>query len=382
MLLSSLLVAPDSFKGVLSSDEVCAVIKDRALAIFPEINVRCVPIADGGEGSVDCFLSAVGGFKKMLRVTGPHGRPIDAFYGLLPDGTAVIEMAAAAGLPLMGDAPCAADATTYGVGELMADALAGGCKKILLCLGGSATNDGGCGMAAALGVRFFRGGQTFVPTGRTLCDIEKIDPSGVLSRFSDVEVTVLCDVKNPLCGPMGAAFVFAPQKGATPDDVVLLDRGLAHLAQRIQTDMGREIADIPGAGAAGGMGGGAVAFLGARLVPGIEAVLEAVHFDDLLTGTDLVITGEGRIDGQTAGGKVVSGVLAHARAASVPTIALADIVGPGAEQLYDLGLCGIFVANRRAVSFEEIQKTARRDLASAAENLFRYTAAITATQTD
>ena len=367
----NILVAPDSFKGTLSSAEVCAIVREAAAAVLPGARVRCLPVADGGEGSVDCFLAAAGGVKKELTVTGPLFRPVRGFYGVLPNGTAVIEMAAAAGLPLTGDAPSAADTTTYGVGELIADALGGGCRSLLLCLGGSATNDGGCGMAAALGVRFFSHGKPFIPTGRTLSDIEKIDPSGAVSRLSGVRFTVLCDVRNPLCGENGAARVFAPQKGATAEEVVLLDRGLFHLAARIKADLGTDVLNLPGAGAAGGMGGGAVAFLGAHLTPGIEAVLDAVRFDDLLQTADLVVTGEGRIDGQSAGGKVVSGVLARAKMAGVPTVALAGALGKGAERLFGMGLCGMFATGRAGAPFDEIKKTAREDLLRAAAAMFR-----------
>lgn len=366
-----ILVAPDSFKGTLTSAEVCDIVREAAAAVLPDAEVRCLPVADGGEGSVDCFLAAAGGVKKELTVTGPLFAPVKSFYGVLPDGTAVIELAAAAGLTLTGDRPSAADTTTYGVGELIADALENGCRRVLLCLGGSATNDGGCGMAAALGVRFYRKGKPFVPTGRTLADIEKIDPSPALSRLSGVRVTVLCDVKNPLCGVNGAAFVYAPQKGATPADVALLDRGLFHLADRIRADTGLEIRDLPGAGAAGGTGGGAVAFLGASLTPGIEAVLDAARFDDLLKTADLVVTGEGRVDAQSAEGKVVSGVLARTRKAGVTTVALAGAVGSGAQRLYALGLAGIFDTGRAGLPFDEIKKTAREDLLHTAEAMFR-----------
>ena len=366
-----ILVAPDSFKGTLSSAEVCDIVREAAAAVLPDAEVRCLPVADGGEGSVDCFLAAAGGVKKELTVTGPLFAPVKSFYGVLPDGTAVIETAAAAGLPLTGDTPSAADTTTYGVGELIADALSHGCRSLLLCLGGSATNDGGCGMAVALGVRFFSGGEPFVPTGRTLSDIEKIDPSGAVSRLSGVRFTVLCDVKNPLCGERGAAYVFAPQKGATAEEIVLLDRGLFHLAARIKTDLGADVLNLPGAGAAGGMGGGAAAFLGARLTPGIEAVLDAARFDERLKTADLVVTGEGRIDGQSAGGKVVSGVLARARKAGVPTVALAGALGKGAEQLFGMGLFGMFTTGRAGLPLDEIKKTAREDLLRAAAAMFR-----------
>ena len=366
-----IIVAPDSFKGTLTSAEVCAVVREAAAAVLPHAAVRCLPVADGGEGSVDCFLAAAGGVRRELTVTGPLFRPVSGYYGILPDGTAVVELAAAAGLTLTGDTPSAADTTTYGVGELIADALSQGCRSILLCLGGSATNDGGCGMAAALGVRFYRENKPFTPTGRTLSDIEKIDPSAALSLLDGVNVTVLCDVKNPLCGQNGAAYVYAPQKGATPEEVALLDRGLSHLADRIGADLGVDVRALPGAGAAGGTGAGAVAFLGASLTPGIEAVLDAVRFDDLLQTADLVVTGEGRVDAQSAEGKVVSGILARTKKAGVPTVALAGAIGPGAQRLYALGLAGIFDTGRAGLPLDEIRKTAREDLLRTAAAMFR-----------
>ena len=367
----NIIVAPDSFKGTLTSAEVCAAVREAAAAVLPHAAVRCLPVADGGEGSVDCFLAAAGGVRKELTVTGPLFRPVSGYYGILPDGTAVVELAAAAGLTLTGDTPSAADTTTYGVGELIADALSQGCRSILLCLGGSATNDGGCGMAAALGVRFYRENKPFTPTGRTLENIEKIDPSAALSRLDGVNVTVLCDVKNPLCGQNGAAYVYAPQKGATPEEVALLDRGLSHLADRIGADLGVDVRALPGAGAAGGTGAGAVAFLGASLTPGIEAVLDAVRFDDLLQTADLVVTGEGRVDAQSAEGKVVSGILARTKKAGVPTVALAGAIGPGAQRLYALGLAGIFDTGRAGLPLDEIRKTAREDLLRTAAAMFR-----------
>lgn len=252
--------------------------------------------------------------------TGPDFRKISGFYGLLADGyTAVIEMAAAAGLPLMEGRLCAEGATTYGVGELILAAIRDGARRIILGLGGSATNDGGCGCAAALGVRFLDGtGAEYVPVGGTLDRLCRIDMSHRSPLLNGVEIVTMCDVDNPLCGPNGASAVFGPQKGADPDMVTRLDRNLRHLSEVIRQDLGREIADLPGAGAAGGMGAGVMAFLGSRLQMGIETVLDTVGFDALLPGATAVLTGEGRIDCQSLRGKVVIGIAHRARQGTGP----------------------------------------------------------------
>lgn len=366
------IVIPDSFKGTLSSMEICKITKERILNYFPEAEVIAVPVADGGEGSVDCLLTACGGKKIPCRVKGPYFDDVDAFYGLLPDGTAVVEMAACAGLPLVGERRSASDTTTYGVGELIARAVAEGARRVVLCLGGSATNDGGAGMAAALGIRFYGKDGTFVPVGRTLREIERIDASGMAAELRKTEIVAMCDINNPLCGKEGAAFVFAPQKGATREEIELLDAGLSHLADVALRDLSADIRDLPGAGAAGGMGGGAVAFLGARLQAGIETVLETVKFDSLLRDADLVLTGEGKIDGQSLRGKVVIGVARHAKRAGVPVVAIVGDIGDGVEGAYGEGVSGIFSINRVAVPFSEAKLRSRNDLFLTVDNLMRY----------
>lgn len=363
-------LVPDSFKGTLGSGEICAILREEILRAKPDAEVVSIPVADGGEGSVDAFLTAVGGQRVRVPCHGPHMEGMTGFYGLLPDGTAVVEMAAAAGLPLAGSCLEPDTATTYGVGELMADAAARGARSIVLGLGGSATNDGGCGAAAALGARFLDGeGNAFLPTGGDLDRIAHIDLSG---QRPLPMITVMCDIDNPLCGPTGASAVFGPQKGADPEMVRRLDGNLRHLAEVIRRDLGAEILDLPGAGAAGGMGGGAAAFWNGKLRMGIETVLDTVGFDETVRGTRLVITGEGRLDGQSLRGKVISGVAARAGRAGVPVVALVGAVGEGADGIYDLGVCGVFTTNHRPEPFEEARLHAADNLRRTIRNLMGF----------
>lgn len=336
-------VIPDSFKGCLSSGEICGIIAREIRCRDPEARVCALPVADGGEGTVDAFLGALGGEKVAVPCRDPYGRPLTAHYGLFPDGkTAVIEMAAAAGLPLVGEDRRVADTTTYGVGQLMAHALKRGAERIILGLGGSATNDGGCGAAAALGVEFLDAeGKTFVPVGGTLRRIAHIRTDGLLPALRQAEVIAMCDIDNPLCGESGAAAVFAPQKGADAATVRVLDEGLAHLAAVIEEDLGRSLLALPGGGAAGGFGAGSVAFLGARLQMGIEAVLDLTDFDRLAADAYLVITGEGRLDSQSLRGKVVVGVARRARALGVPVVALVGSSETDIAAAYDAGVTAV-----------------------------------------
>ena len=347
------IVISDSFKGTIYSLEICSIARESIPKFFPQCQVLTVPVADGGEGTVDCFVEAIGAQRVKAAVTGPYGEPIQARYGR-KDGCAIIEMAAAAGLPMVGERRDPARTTTYGVGQLIAHAVEHGCREILLGLGGSATNDGGCGCAAALGVKFYnRQGEEFVPTGLTLDQIHKIDVSQARERLEGVTITVMCDVDNPLYGPRGAAHIFAPQKGADQDLVERLDQGLRKLDKAIQTSLNRSVADLPGAGAAGGMGGGCVAFLGAQLKSGIESVLDTVGFDAMLEGADLVITGEGRIDSQSVHGKVISGIAGRTKPRNIPLLALVGGIAEDAAEGYDLGVTAMFSIDRSAQDFWE-----------------------------
>ncbi len=375
--MKHIIVIPDSFKGTLSSSYFCRVAEEVIHAHFPACRVSALPVADGGEGSVDAFLDACGGKKVTLSVSGPYGEKTESFYGVLADGTAVVEMAAAAGLPMVGEKKNPAKTTTYGVGELIAHAVKNGAKKVILGLGGSATNDGGCGAAAALGAVFYNGrGESFVPVGETLKDVVSVDTGALKELLRGVEMIAMCDIDNPLCGPRGAAAVFGPQKGADDQMVKQLDEGLSHLAQTVKKDLGKDILTLSGAGAAGGMGGGAAAFLDARLVMGIEAVLDTVGFDELAKDADLVISGEGKLDSQSLRGKVVIGVAKRAKKRGVPLIAVVGDVGDGVEKAYEMGVSAVFSINRVAVDFSRAKLRSKEDLRATLEDIFRFAAAM------
>lgn len=375
--MEKILLVPDSFKGTLSSRQVCQVMAGQLRRFFPQAQVKSIPVADGGEGSVEAFLAAAGGERRTRTVTGPFGEPVEAFYGILGDGrTAVIEMAACAGLPLAEGRLNPERATTYGVGELLLAAKEAGCTKAILGLGGSCTNDGGAGAAAALGAKFTRAdGAAFVPTGGTLGEIAALDVSPVAQALQGMELTAMCDIDNPLYGEAGAAAVFAPQKGADAAMVARLDAGLRHLGQVSARCLGRDFSHLPGTGAAGGLGFGMAAFCGAQLRMGIDAVLDAVGFDSLLPGTDVVFTGEGKIDSQSARGKVVSGVAARCRKAGVPVVAVVGQIGQGFEEMYQQGLTAVFSINRAAQPFAESRFHAGENLALTMENIARLLAA-------
>lgn len=347
------IVISDSFKGTLSTLEICAIAREVFPAHFPDCELVTLPVADGGEGTVACFLEALRAQPVSVTVSGPFGDPVKAVYAR-KGSLAVIEMASAAGLPLAGERRDPETATTYGVGQLIRHAVEQGCTDILLGLGGSATNDGGCGCAAALGTRFRdRDGNTFLPSGGTLVDLAHIDDGETRRLLAGVRVTAMCDVENPLFGANGAAWVFGPQKGADDAMAARLDDGLRVLDSVLRQDLGLELAALPGAGAAGGMGAGSVAFLGGTLRSGIEAVLDAVDFDRRLDGADLVITGEGRIDFQSVQGKVISGIARRTAPRGIPLVAIVGGIGSGAEASYDLGLTAMFSINRAAESFAQ-----------------------------
>ena len=368
------IIISDSFKGTLSSSEICAIAEEAVSRFFPECTLCKVPVADGGEGTVACFQEACGGELVRLTVQGPFGEPVEAAYLPLPGGPGVVDGAAAAGLPLVGDRKGPRKASTYGVGQLIRHAAEQGNRKILLGLGGSCTNDGGCGCAAALGVRFLdQDGQSFIPVGETLADICSIDLS-VTSYLRDVQLTAMCDIDNPMHGPTGAAYVFGPQKGADPETVAFLDSQLVSLDETIRRELGRQVADIPGAGAAGAFGAGMVAFFQAQLRPGIEAVLDLVGFDDMLEGCDMVFTGEGRLDSQSLRGKVLSGVGKRARAHGVPVVAIVGGVTPDTEDVCDCQdaiISAIFTINRQAMDFEKSKGSSHQNYQRTFENILR-----------
>lgn len=368
-----IVLIPDSFKGTLSSVEVCRVLRGCVELRLPGCEVRAIPVADGGEGSVDAFLAALGGEKVHARVAGPFFEPAESFYGLTDGGkTAIVEMAACAGLPLAGELRDPALTTTYGVGELIALAVEGGARKIILGLGGSATNDAGCGAAAALGVRFFdRTGTPFVPTGGTLDEVERIDVSAARERLRGVEITAMCDIDNPMYGENGAAYVFAPQKGAGPEQVRALDAGLRRLAGVMRRELGMDFAELPGAGAAGAMGAGVTAFLGASLQSGIESVLNAVDFDRAAADADLIFTGEGRLDSQSLRGKVVIGVARRAKRLGKRVIAIVGGAEGELEAAYAEGVTAVFTTNRLPEPLSRSAPRAAENLAFTMDNILR-----------
>lgn len=371
--MRKIVIAVDSFKGTMSSIEVCSLIETGFKGIIPEIETVKVPIADGGEGTVDAFLAALGGEKIKVRVKDPLFREIESFYGILPDQkTAVIEMAAASGLPLVEAEKNPCLTSTYGTGELIIDALNRGCNKLIIGIGGSATNDGGIGMAAALGVKFLdQAGNPVSLNGEGLARLRRIDCSEKDRRIDDCQVLVACDVDNPLYGEHGAAYVFAPQKGADQAMVEYLDQNLQNYAAVLEKDLGLSVQEIAGAGAAGGLGAGLVAFTPAQLRPGIEIILDAVNFSAIIADADLIITGEGKIDGQSLRGKVPVGIADRAKDSGVPVIAIVGDVGEGLEAIYQRGITAVFSTNRVAVPFTEARLRAKRDLVATSESIAR-----------
>ncbi len=362
-------IVPDSFKGSMSAAEVCNIIAEVVRERFAECECVLLPVADGGEGTVDAFLCGWGDGERVFTQTkGPYGEPVTACYAV-KGRTAVIELASAAGLPMAersahGLNPCVA--STYGVGLLIADALSRGCDEIVIGLGGSATNDGGAGLAAALGVVFRDAqGVEFVPAGGSLSSIASIDNSQALCRLNGVKLTVMCDVDNPLYGENGAAYVFAPQKGADAAMVRKFDEGLRHYGDLLSELSGADIGALVGGGAAGGCGSGITALLGGVLKPGIEVVLDLTSFDQRAKGADFIFTGEGRIDGQTLQGKAVCGVCKRAKAIGVPVIALAGAITATPAELDALeaiGLTAAFGICRQALPFKQAKLRSREFL--------------------
>ena len=367
------IVSPDSFKGSLSATQAAEAIGAGVRRVTPDADIVLVPLADGGEGTVEAFVTAVGGRILPVTATGPMGAPVDAFIGLLDDGTAVVEMAAASGLTLVPDDRRNPMLTTsYGTGELIMAALDAGCSNLILGIGGSATNDGGIGMIQALGGRFSDASGNEVGLGaRELIRIRSIDLSNLDCHLKQTPITVACDVENPLSGPNGASAVFGPQKGATPAMVDQLDAGLRNLAEVIRRDMGIDVENTPGAGAAGGMGAAALAFMGGRLESGIEIVLRVARFDSVLDGAAVVFTGEGRVDSQTLQGKVINGVLKASSARHVRVIVLAGGVEPKGYELMNHGAAAVLGITDRPMSLAQARERAGELLCRAAESAMR-----------
>ena len=371
--MKKIVLIPDSFKGTLSSTQICEIVSAEITQQFPNCEIVSIPVADGGEGSVDCFLSALGGEKITTIASGPHLEQMKSSFGYLPESSiAVIEMASCAGLPLVENHKDPLGTTTYGVGELLLEAANHGATKIILGLGGSCTTDGGCGVAAACGVKFYdKAGSSFIPTGGTLNQIEHIDISGLDPAIKAVDIVAMCDIENPMYGPEGAAYIFAPQKGATENEVKLLNEGLIHLADVIKQDLCADVATIPGAGAAGAMGAGMIAFFGAQLQMGIETTLDTVHFSEIVKDAGLVITGEGKLDSQSLRGKVVIGVAKRAQDAGIPVIALVGGAESDISDVYEKGVTAIFPINRLPEDFSISKEKSAENLAATAQDVLR-----------
>lgn len=369
-----IVVAPDSYKGSVSALGVAQAMERGILQVFPGADVRKIPIADGGEGTVEALVTATSGELRQAEVTGPLGEKLTAQWGILGDGrTAVIEMAAASGLPLVpAEKKNPRITTTYGTGELMRAALDAGLRKIIIGIGGSATNDGGTGMARALGARFTDpDGKELPDGGAALPRLQRIDLSGLDPRLQDTEITVACDVDNPLCGPRGASAVFGPQKGATPEIVAELDAALAHFAAIAQQVTGRQVAELPGAGAAGGLGAGLMFFTRAKLKPGVEIVLDAVGFAEIVREASFVVTGEGRTDFQTAFGKAPVGVAKVAKQFDVPVFCLSGGLGEGADDVLAQGIDAVMSICDRPLTLDDCMSAGSALIEAGATRLCR-----------
>ena len=351
-----IVVAPDSFKGSLTAVEVADAIEQGVREIFPEAEIVKIPMADGGDGTVQCLVNATGGEILREKVTDPLGNEVLASYGILGDKkTAVIEMAEASGLTLVPENkrnPLIT--TTYGTGQLIKIALDQGCRKMIIGIGGSATNDGGAGMVQALGVKLLdKDEEELGFGGGELKKVFRIDTKYLDNRLSETKVIVASDVSNPLCGPKGASWIYGPQKGATPEIIEELDESLAHFAEIIKRDLNKEVKDVPGAGAAGGLGASLMAFLDAELKPGIEIIIEIVKLEQVIKGADLVITGEGKIDSQTIYGKAPIGVARIAKKYNIPVIAVAVIISADADIVHQYGIDALIKISEPPMSLTE-----------------------------
>ncbi|MTI60041.1 MAG: glycerate kinase [Firmicutes bacterium] len=368
------MIAPDSFKGSLTALEVANHIKKGILKVFPNAEVLNVPMADGGEGTVQSLVDATDGEIIVKDVTGPLGDKVAASFGILGNGkTAVIEMATASGLPLVPeDKADPSITTTYGTGELIKHALDQGIKELIIGIGGSATNDAGVGMAQALGASFRdEDGLEIDFGGGELDKIKEIDLSNLDKRIKEININVACDVTNPLYGPEGAAYIYGPQKGADQKMVELLDKNLRYFAEVVKKSLNIDLQSIPGAGAAGGLGAGLFAFLKAELKSGVDIVLEANKFEEKLSGVNLVITGEGKIDGQTVQGKTPVGVAKKAKEKNIPVIAVAGMVAESAEEVYQAGIDTCFSITQQPLTLEEAMNKSGEWLEMLSEQIMR-----------
>ncbi len=367
------LFASDSFKGSLSSEKIIELLKESAENVFPGCETRGVPIADGGEGTVDAVIAVTKGEKRVIEVHGPLMENVESSYGIFHGDCAIIEMAAASGLPMVSpEKRNPLNTTTYGTGELIRDALDQGYQKISIAIGGSATNDGGMGAMRALGIRFLDAeGKELEGRGSDLAKVVDIDSTNLHSAVAEAEFTVMCDVNNPLTGPKGATYTFGKQKGGTPEILDELEMGMKNYAMVIQKKFGINVDSIAGAGAAGGLGVALCVFLNAEMKSGIETVLDLIDFDGLLEETDLVVTGEGQIDWQSAFGKVPSGIGQRCQAKGIPAVAVVGGMGSGAEKIYEFGVESIIPTINGAMEMEEALERAEELYRGATERMFR-----------
>ena len=374
--MKKIILIPDSFKGTLSAAEFCYISSDVLKKHFPATEIISLPLADGGEGTTDCFLTMDGYTKVTATVKNAFMEDITGYYAV-KGNTAVMEMAMCASLPSAKGRENPATTTTYGVGQLICHAVENGVKKIILGLGGSCTNDAGTGMAAALGVQFFdKDGNSFIPTGETLDKITAFNTENTDILLKDIEIIAMCDINNPLYGKNGAAYIFAPQKGADSEMVAVLDEKLKYIASFTEKQTGNNYYDIKGAGAAGGMGFGVCAFLGGSLKPGVNLILETIGFENQLSDTDLIITGEGRLDRQSLSGKAVIGISRIAQKYNVPVIAVVGSVADDVSPVYTQGVTAVFTTNTQPVPFEIAAASTGRNLEFTVENIRRMIAAI------
>ena len=373
----TIVIAPDSFKGSLTALQVAEAMEVGLRRVFPDAAIKKIPMADGGEGTVQSLVDATSGHILTAQVLDPLGNSINAQYGVLGDGvTAVIEMAAASGLTLVPlDKRDPRVTTTYGTGELIRAALAQGCRKLIIGIGGSATNDGGAGMAQALGAKLLTAsGEQIEPGGGSLATLSSIDLSKLDPRIAETETVVACDVNNPLTGEQGASHVYGPQKGATPEMIEVLDANLAHFDEIVQRDLGKSVGNVPGAGAAGGLGAGLMAFLEASLKSGIDIVTEATQLSEQFAGADLVITGEGQINFQTVFGKTPVGVAKVAKTHDIPVIAIAGSIADNSDGVYDAGIDAMIDIVPEPMSLETAIENATTLIETAAERAGRMVA--------